>query len=374
MNICRLVISRHTFAKTISSSLWITLLSVIPTCSAPAQVPDTNRWQQLSAANNLTNEGSTPFHLKLEFQLYDLAGKPAETGTIEEWWQSSKVERTIIQSPSYNYDSAAHSQGSADERESFLVDQLLQLAINPVPRYEFTQGQTVEQKSKDFAKTSFDCFNVKTNEKATTVRDTVCTAPKTDIVRVATQDGDHLALLRNSLGSFHDHFVALAMGIDFDGKIMISGKVVALQAMESNKPATQPPPTASTPSGHQDTPDADAPAGAINANLPVQIPGGVIAGKRVSFVQPTYPDHAKALHLSGTVLLRAIIGKDGSIKNLVTIASTDSIFTPTTAAAVRQWKYAPYLLNGVPTEVDTTITVNFQLNSGSTSTILYDRH
>ena len=36
---------------------------------------------------------------------------------------------------------------------------------------------------------------------------------------------------------------------------------------------------------------------------------------------------------------------------------------PAAIAAVRQWLYKPFLLNGEPVEVETTVTVTFQLSS-----------
>jgi TonB family protein len=95
---------------------------------------------------------------------------------------------------------------------------------------------------------------------------------------------------------------------------------------------------------------------------PVRIAGGVIAGARTLFVQPVYPAAAKAAHMSGTVVMRAVITKDGSIGRLTVASSTNGMFDDAAIDAVRQWRYRPYLLNGEPTEVDTTITVNFAMS------------
>ena len=96
---------------------------------------------------------------------------------------------------------------------------------------------------------------------------------------------------------------------------------------------------------------------------PARISGGVIAGTRTVFVQPVYPPIAKAAHVGGTVVLHAIISKTGSVTQLNAISGPDMLKGSALDAA-RQWKYKPYLLNGEPTEVDTTITVNFNLNGG----------
>ena len=94
--------------------------------------------------------------------------------------------------------------------------------------------------------------------------------------------------------------------------------------------------------------------------LPVQ--AGVINGNRIAFVEPDYPTAAKKAKLSGTVILKAVIGKDGKIKSLHVASSTSPMFDEAALKAVRKWTYKPYLLNGDPTEVETNITINFSLD------------
>jgi periplasmic protein TonB len=69
---------------------------------------------------------------------------------------------------------------------------------------------------------------------------------------------------------------------------------------------------------------------------------------------------AKMARISGTVVLQAVIGKDGSIQNLKAV-SGHPMLIQSALDAVRQWKYRPTYLNGQPVEVDTQITVNFVL-------------
>jgi TonB family protein len=78
-------------------------------------------------------------------------------------------------------------------------------------------------------------------------------------------------------------------------------------------------------------------------------------------VMLAYPAEAKARHLTGKVLFHAIIGQDGSVKGLTVIKSADPLFVPAAVAAVQSWRYQPYLVNGQPVAMDTTITVIFTL-------------
>jgi periplasmic protein TonB len=92
----------------------------------------------------------------------------------------------------------------------------------------------------------------------------------------------------------------------------------------------------------------------------VRIGGNVEASKLVEQVQPVYPLIAKAAHIQGTVVLHAIIGKDGTIQQLQYV-SGPAMLTQAAMSAVRQWRYKATILDGEPTEVDTTISVMFTL-------------
>ncbi|MGB9233116.1 MAG: energy transducer TonB [Terriglobales bacterium] len=83
-------------------------------------------------------------------------------------------------------------------------------------------------------------------------------------------------------------------------------------------------------------------------------------GNLIFRVQPTYPVLARHARVQGTVELRAIIGKAGTIENLAVLSGQGMLVTAA-VEAVRQWRYRPYLLNGEPIEVETEIRVNFML-------------
>jgi TonB family protein len=99
---------------------------------------------------------------------------------------------------------------------------------------------------------------------------------------------------------------------------------------------------------------------ASEVSVAVSVPRGVMATNRLTEVQPVYPPEAKAAKISGTVILKARIGKDGAIESLQLVSGPEEL-TKSAWYAVKQWTYKPYLLNGEPTAVDTTITVNFSL-------------
>jgi protein TonB len=84
------------------------------------------------------------------------------------------------------------------------------------------------------------------------------------------------------------------------------------------------------------------------------------AGMIVSKVTPLYPVDAKKAGVSGTVVLGAIIGTDGTVKELHVVSGPEPL-QQAALDAVRQWRYRPYLLNDEPVEVRTTINIIFTL-------------
>jgi protein TonB len=90
----------------------------------------------------------------------------------------------------------------------------------------------------------------------------------------------------------------------------------------------------------------------------IRVGGNVEAGARINNVTPEYPAIAKVAHISGTVVLHAIIAKDGTIQELEFVSGPPMLVKPA-MDAVKQWRYKPYLLNGDPVEVETTINVDF---------------
>lgn len=77
--------------------------------------------------------------------------------------------------------------------------------------------------------------------------------------------------------------------------------------------------------------------------------------------QPEYPQLAKLAGIQGTVVLEAIISKDGTVQGLRVLSGHPWLVDAATKA-VLEWRYRPTILNGVPVEVSTTITVNFKLH------------
>ncbi len=93
----------------------------------------------------------------------------------------------------------------------------------------------------------------------------------------------------------------------------------------------------------------------------IQVSGGVMAAMLVNRVEPQYPRMAIAAHISGVVHLRAIITKEGTVRELE-VVDGNPLLARAALLAVQAWRYRPTRLNGEPVEVETYVTVNFILN------------
>ena len=93
----------------------------------------------------------------------------------------------------------------------------------------------------------------------------------------------------------------------------------------------------------------------------IRVASRVVEANLIHDVPPQYPPEAGRARLEGAVVLMAVIGQDGSVKD-VRVESGLPILAQAAIDAVKQWRYKPYLIDGEPVEVDSRITINFTLS------------
>ncbi|MDE1163174.1 MAG: energy transducer TonB [Acidobacteriaceae bacterium] len=160
-------------------------------------------------------------------------------------------------------------------------------------------------------------------------------------LRVTSDSG--VLIVANLSGKFQDHNVAVKLTGSQNNVPLFEAKIDSLRSME-------------------DTPaDWWTEGLEIYKGGAVRIGSGVMLGQRLSTVPPQYPASARAHHVSGAVLLRAIIGEDGHIRELEPVSFPSADLALESVRAVSQWTYKPYILNFKRTEVETSIVVNFNV-------------
>jgi TonB family protein len=108
-------------------------------------------------------------------------------------------------------------------------------------------------------------------------------------------------------------------------------------------------------------------SGAANGEIPGEMParptrvtinGNTMAARATVVVPPAYPKDLQDAHVSGTVILRAVIAKDGSVEELVPVSGPQQLWH-VAMNAVKNWRYQPTIIEEVPVEVSTTISIDF---------------
>lgn len=136
---------------------------------------------------------------------------------------------------------------------------------------------------------------------------------------------------------------------------------------QSSPPAAQASPDSSTTQSSQ--PQAQSPAGTQSTAAagqastpagPIPVSSAVAGGNLIKKVPPHYPEGAKAARLEGTVRFDVVIDKQGNVTH-IRVVEGDPLLVGAALDAVQDWKYKPYISQGEPVEVATTITVIFTL-------------
>jgi periplasmic protein TonB len=123
----------------------------------------------------------------------------------------------------------------------------------------------------------------------------------------------------------------------------VFGGIPGQGMMAGNGPAVPPPPKPTAPAR-------------------IKQGGDVTAASIVTQTKPSYPPLARQARIQGTVVLHAIIDKEGKVAQ-VEVISGHPLLVASALEAVKQWRYKPTQLNGEPVEVDTTIQVTFTMGA-----------
>jgi TonB family protein len=318
--------------------------------TSPAQTEDpSTRLHRVRNLYSLDEMHEKPWHLKMDVTVFTDQGQDPQPGTVEVW--SAGKNRRVV----FDFGAAKltrlttdtdYYRSTTDKEIPYRVMELLDRELSAGPSQEDLQHDFAEMETHSFGKLKLECIMLTPTAKMKYAPlglfPTYCLEPGSDRLVLMYDVGDETTMIQRQ-GTFQGHAVPIKLEI-VEKKVLVATAAVTL--LKSYEPQPD-----------DFVPTADMKKGGDIA----QVSGAVIAGNRLTFVQPAYPDSAKLRQLSGTVVLRALIDREGHVRSLRPINNADTDFVLSAVAAVRQWTYEPYLLNGEPTEVDTTITVNFVL-------------
>jgi TonB family protein len=282
---------------------------------------------------------SEPFQLKVDYQLYDLDGKPSVKGTAEESWTETDGRQIRIQSPTLSIgDAPSTDRYAVFSRESYLVHQAINALARPFPSPIQHNDFGMDEFRQTLVGSELSCFSlVQPGKTRAPNSPAYCTDPDNHIVAMT----DPLFVLeRSNSRKYRSHEIPTDLRLSYEGKPALAMHVTELD------PLPDPPVSKSKTKSPSDL---------------IRVPAEIVDGLALKQKVPKYPRIARAAHIQGTVLILAIITTQGTIAGMDVIASPDKLLTKAARDAVQTWTYRPYLRNGVPTENETTINVNFSI-------------
>lgn len=309
------------------------------------------RLHNAAESSSIDDPALKPWHLKMTIQFFDKKGNPSEEGTIEEWWSAGNYKR-IYSSPSYNSIDIRRGESlyrtTGQSSAPYLLDLLRDEVVHPLANEAEVNDSIPELRVESFGKVKLDCIMLDHPIKNVAypplgLFPTYCLDQDKDRLRFSFRYGSE-TVTRNSIGTF------LGRGIPIDTTVSLNGVTAAKAHVAVLSGAS--------PDSHFFDPDSSLQLQNADA---VRVGAGVIAGSQISGDPPVYPVQDKHSHTSGTVHLHAVIGTDGRIHQLTVIDTPSPTLAISALASVRTWAYKPYLLNGLPCSVETTITVNYKL-------------
>ena len=99
------------------------------------------------------------------------------------------------------------------------------------------------------------------------------------------------------------------------------------------------------------------------AQPPVRVGGNIPQPTKTKDVKPAYPAIAQSARVQGIVIVETTISAAGKVVDARILRSIP-LLDGAALEAVKQWEFTPTLLNGQPTAIIMSVTVNFTLDSG----------
>jgi TonB family protein len=300
-----------------------------------------------------------PGHLKATYQLYDDAGKPTEQGSYEYWWASKQVYRSSWTRGSATYtvwhiaDGKVAHQGKSEAFNYFehKLETAVRSPLSSAGEFDPAKFRVDPHGFTASAGSVVSCFNT----VPTTLNEDPVQASKSGLFPTFCFNTKLQLLLGiQYLGA---QVVKFTEFTQFEGKLLAHGvsfhegthdiltaHVDAISELDPSDSALVPP------------------QGAKLVRIDrVQIGADIADGLLVKKVAPVYPQDAKVAHIQGRVVLQAIIGFDGRVRDLQLLSAPSASLANSAFWSASQWQYKPYLRDGEPAELDTTIEVTYSL-------------
>jgi TonB family protein len=305
--------------------------------------------------NGLDGPGMKPWHIKVSYQTFDDQGKPGYTGTFEEWWAAPDKSKQVYTSAQFNQTTYVTDTGtyrSGDQYGPAVAESLVQQKlVSPMPGESESDGAALRRVKDSFSKAKLTCFEYTLDIKHQLGESPVglfplyCFDSQQPTLRFSGSFG-LFNTVYEKVGSLDHRFIGIDLAISDKGKPFVNAHLIEGNLLSTLDESVFAPPAAATK---------------LPEKGKIKLEGLLLAGHKISGSAPIYPSAAKSARIQGKVILSAVIGEDGHIHQLRVKSAPDTSLAISALAAVRDWTYRPYKLDGFPVEVDTTISVIYTL-------------
>jgi len=300
-----------------------------------------------SKLNNLAAPDAKPWHIKATFQLFDEQGAVTDEGTYEEFWASAfRFKRTFtgkaFSQTAYGSKKGVLLTGAQEEPDILLVAR--NNLVHPLPDDVIIEHTGYTTKPLDSGSVKLLCVIPSAAAPGAPADNSAyCLNTDDPMLRVAARPSTSDQTFHNRHLRVEDRAIAGEMKIMHNGKVTVTLHLETATVLDPSDEAVFTPPP-----------------GAVPEALRITVSDAVSQGMLQYKVTPEYPSAARNAHVEGVVTLQGTISKNGAIRSLKALAGPE-ILQGAAMQAVQQWRYRPYLLNGQPVEVQTTINVAFTL-------------
>lgn len=304
---------------------------------APGSVAESMR--TVSALNGLDSTAPQPWHIVIAYDQFDEDGDNVHSGVIEELWTGPKKYRISYKSDTLNQTDFATEQGLfrlGDQRWPNRVEmQVRNEVVNPFTFAATLQHVKVSSMERTFGSHVLHCIVFQ----------------RSGVISVPAQycfdrDGTELRYVRgegwyqtayNDIAQIEGRNIARQVEVTNGGHRFLSIQVKTIEAIS-----------------HVDEKELAPPADAVN------LTGQRVTGVNPNPVQTVFPEWPSSIrHQHFSIALQIVIGKDGRVVSAQALSGPPEAFKAA-EAAVRKWRYQPYLVLGEPAEVETKVQLNNQ--------------
>jgi len=334
------------------------VLAVIVLCSgiaARGKSPKDPRDLMATAAktNGLNGLNVQPWDLKVSFKALGGEGFLLDQGTYEETWISPFKFKRTLSGATHTLSEFGTAQGtlrSGDKWKSSVALNDMHLAmLNPLPADLFIKLSEARGESRNEAGVQCRCVDLYQHPSPGVTETkpgySYCFDAKGILLHATMAAWDDTQyVLKNSI-QFQGRWVPSDIEIWNQGVLVLTAHLESIDTLkEADKVEFKIPN------------DAAFQSKTINSS-----PGKFHYGVSIKKVAPFYPRSAYESGIEGTVVLQGVISKEGRIKDLIAV-SGPQILQQAAIDAVKQWEYEPWILDGAPIEVETTLKIPFTLS------------